>query len=337
MLQEILRRLLDLLSEWLGEAEEAVEEKSRSLDACYYEAVISVLADFIPSIKLSYPNARRLIDQVLQISAEPRGITGFWEQCALVWMAINEGLYHQHLKKAERDMHIPHRSYIEDRDERRAIVKFALYSCSKKPGREFLIRNLTQWAERVDVCSIPCECSSTLMNETGESDYQKSKQSQTYQSPVGEIGETRLMPAGWMSALGFGEIYTQVGLPEKFLGKHHSGEDLNRRDGNDGGATVRAIGDGTVVYSGDAGNWHGLVVIAHNGFHSRYGHVTARSVTKGQKVIKGQAIGIINSSMPYDAHLHFDLPIKTMWLASYSETLSGITDNFLSPRELFTN
>lgn len=101
----------------------------------------------------------------------------------------------------------------------------------------------------------------------------------------------------------------------------HDGVDI-------GGATnyenaVKAVGGGTVIYAGNSGTGYGnLVVIRHglnNGFYieSRYAHLKKINVRYGQKVSKGQTIGLVGGKKDeYGAghttspHLHFEFGLR---------------------------
>ncbi len=101
----------------------------------------------------------------------------------------------------------------------------------------------------------------------------------------------------------------------------HLGDDIIRP----AGTSVRAIGDGRIVYSAlhpgnrRRRNWGGIVIIGHRlpkpkkSFFSVYGHLDKRRVSKGMTVERGQIIGKIakaetreNGRWP-ESHLHFAL------------------------------
>ncbi|MFJ6483498.1 MULTISPECIES: LysM peptidoglycan-binding domain-containing M23 family metallopeptidase [unclassified Streptomyces] len=75
------------------------------------------------------------------------------------------------------------------------------------------------------------------------------------------------------------------------------------------GTTVKAVGAGTVVSAGWSGSYGNEVVIRHaDGKYSQYAHLSQLSVSSGQSVTAGQAIGLSgstgNSTGP---HLHFEI------------------------------
>ncbi|NJQ14393.1 transglycosylase family protein [Streptomyces bohaiensis] len=75
------------------------------------------------------------------------------------------------------------------------------------------------------------------------------------------------------------------------------------------GTSVRSVTNGTVVAAGWAGSFGYEVIVRHNdGRFSQYAHLSAISVSVGQKVTTGQQVGRVgstgNSSGP---HLHFEI------------------------------
>lgn len=75
------------------------------------------------------------------------------------------------------------------------------------------------------------------------------------------------------------------------------------------GTSVRSVTNGTVVSAGWAGSFGYEVIVRHNdGRFSQYAHLSAISVSTGQKVTTGQQVGRVgstgNSSGP---HLHFEI------------------------------
>lgn len=75
------------------------------------------------------------------------------------------------------------------------------------------------------------------------------------------------------------------------------------------GASILASDGGVVILSAYSSSYGNYVVISHgNGYTSLYAHMSKRSVKEGDKVTKGQRIGLIgstgNSTGP---HLHFEI------------------------------
>jgi hypothetical protein len=85
--------------------------------------------------------------------------------------------------------------------------------------------------------------------------------------------------------------------------------DFNRAD--DLGDTVVASAAGTVTRVGNEGNvsYGRWIEISHgDGYATRYAHLSAQNVTVGQKVAKGQKIGLLgNTGGSTGPHLHFEL------------------------------
>ena len=75
------------------------------------------------------------------------------------------------------------------------------------------------------------------------------------------------------------------------------------------GATVVAAHSGTVTFAGWDGAYGNSVVIDHgNGLFSRYAHLASLSVSTGQSVSAGQAIGVSGTTGNANGeHLHFEI------------------------------
>jgi murein DD-endopeptidase MepM/ murein hydrolase activator NlpD len=88
-------------------------------------------------------------------------------------------------------------------------------------------------------------------------------------------------------------------------GRMHEGIDIAAPAGR----PVRASKAGSIVTAADAGAYGNLVVIDHgNGENTRYGHLSAFDVTKGQVVTIGQVVGRIGSTgRSTGDHLHFEI------------------------------
>lgn len=90
--------------------------------------------------------------------------------------------------------------------------------------------------------------------------------------------------------------------------KRHTGVDI----GAGYGTTIVAANSGTVTLAGWNSGYGNCVIIDHGGGKATlYGHMSAYSVSQGQKVTKGQKIGAVgstgNSTGP---HLHFEILIN---------------------------
>lgn len=90
-----------------------------------------------------------------------------------------------------------------------------------------------------------------------------------------------------------------------FIPGYHDGVDLAGRPDQ----PVLAAGAGTVVYAGWNNNGYGrVVVVAHSGSFSLYGHLNSINVRCGQYVDQGQSIGGMgNTGNSSGTHLHFEV------------------------------
>lgn len=114
-------------------------------------------------------------------------------------------------------------------------------------------------------------------------------------------------------ALGFGWYLPSGGEKPIF----HSGIDLLSPTG----ASVKAIGDGTVAFAANQGGYGNLVVINHQqGYQTRYAQLAKINVKVGQAVKRGAIVGTVgqtgapSTSQP---HLHFEVRTnsKLGWVA----------------------
>jgi murein DD-endopeptidase MepM/ murein hydrolase activator NlpD len=87
--------------------------------------------------------------------------------------------------------------------------------------------------------------------------------------------------------------------------KFHQGVDMKAAYGQD----VKAAGAGRVVFSGEAGGYGTSVVIEHqDGTRTRYAHLSATLVEKGDAVGAGEAVGRAGrSGRATGTHLHFEV------------------------------
>ncbi len=118
-----------------------------------------------------------------------------------------------------------------------------------------------------------------------------------------------IKPAAGILTSGFSDRINPV------TGQHesHKGQDIAAG----GTVTVSAAADGTVVFAGYGapgsgyGGYGYVVKIDHgNGYQTLYGHMRAGSlnVVAGQRVMQGQAIGIMGSTgQSTGQHLHFEI------------------------------
>lgn len=88
-------------------------------------------------------------------------------------------------------------------------------------------------------------------------------------------------------------------------GAFHPGLDISTRRRE----PVLATASGTVIKSGWAGDYGKVVEIDHgNGFRTVYGHLDAMLVREGQKVSRGERVGLVGSTgRSTGPHLHYEV------------------------------
>ncbi len=86
---------------------------------------------------------------------------------------------------------------------------------------------------------------------------------------------------------------------------HHSGVDYRARTGT----PVMATADGVIGRSGRNGGFGLMIEVIHgNGFKTRYAHLSKILVVRGQKVKRGEAIGLVgNTGYSTGSHLHYEV------------------------------
>ncbi|KHF37811.1 murein hydrolase activator EnvC family protein [Halalkalibacter okhensis] len=108
-----------------------------------------------------------------------------------------------------------------------------------------------------------------------------------------------------------GTITSTYGPRASFGGRMHYGIDIGK-NGRSGDVPVVAVQDGTVVRSYYSSSYGNTVIIAHqvNGqlVTTLYAHLENREVSNGQRVSKGQRLGLMgNTGQSFGAHLHFEV------------------------------
>lgn len=85
----------------------------------------------------------------------------------------------------------------------------------------------------------------------------------------------------------------------------HPGLDISA----DKGDPVYATADGKVTHAASAGNYGNLVIVDHGfGLETRYGHLSAFKATHGQKVKRGDLLGLVGSTgRTTGPHLHYEV------------------------------
>ncbi len=87
--------------------------------------------------------------------------------------------------------------------------------------------------------------------------------------------------------------------------KFHDGMDFTAPTGTD----IYATGDGEVVQVGNSGGYGNRVVVEHGfGYQTLYAHMSAFKVKVGEKVKRGQVIGLVgNTGLSTAPHLHYEV------------------------------
>ncbi|OIP68585.1 MAG: metalloendopeptidase [Oscillatoriales cyanobacterium CG2_30_44_21] len=96
--------------------------------------------------------------------------------------------------------------------------------------------------------------------------------------------------------------------PVTAIWSFHSGIDL----GASFGTPVLAAKTGVVEFAGWGGGYGNLIELDHGSTGTRYAHLEAIFVYQGQKVAKGQQIGLVGSTgRSTGPHLHFEMMVTT--------------------------
>jgi murein DD-endopeptidase MepM/ murein hydrolase activator NlpD len=113
----------------------------------------------------------------------------------------------------------------------------------------------------------------------------------------------------------------------------HSGIDL----GAPMGTPVLAAKSGRVEFAGWSGGYGNLVELSHDNMGTRYAHLSAIYVASGQRVTRGQQVGIVGSTgRSTGPHLHFEIMVPsaegwaTLDPAPYLNRIASIFSTFLN-------
>lgn len=98
-----------------------------------------------------------------------------------------------------------------------------------------------------------------------------------------------------------GSVVTNFGQ-EKIAGLRSNGIEIRGSVGQ----AVKAADSGNVIYSGSLNNLGNVVIIDHGNLITVYGNLSGVSVSKGQKVSKGQSIGTLGRDINREANLYFE-------------------------------
>lgn len=88
----------------------------------------------------------------------------------------------------------------------------------------------------------------------------------------------------------------------------HSGMDFSAKTGTD----IYATGNGKVTYAAWKQGYGNCVIVDHGyGFQTLYGHMSKFKVRVGQKVTRGQVIGLVgNTGKSTGPHLHYEVIVR---------------------------
>lgn len=113
-------------------------------------------------------------------------------------------------------------------------------------------------------------------------------------------GQAKILPTGWPIKQGY--LSSGFGMRGRRV---HKGVDLVTKSGSN----IYAVEDGEVTFSGQMRGYGNLIEIKHGDTYStRYGHNTKNLVRVGDKIKKGQVIGLVGSTgRATTAHVHFEL------------------------------
>lgn len=97
---------------------------------------------------------------------------------------------------------------------------------------------------------------------------------------------------------------------DPFLGEvvRHDGVDYRARNGT----PVMSTADGIVSQAGRNGGFGLMIEIQHaSGFKTRYAHLSKINVTRGQKVKRGEIVGLVgNTGHSTGSHLHYEVQYR---------------------------
>jgi murein DD-endopeptidase MepM/ murein hydrolase activator NlpD len=126
---------------------------------------------------------------------------------------------------------------------------------------------------------------------------------------IASTSDPAFLPTEWAH---LGKINNEFGFRRNPFGgrayEFHPGMDIDGERGD----LVTASADGTVVKAGYTGGYGNMVEIDHgNGLVTRYGHMSKLDVEIGDKVTRGQLLGLIGSTgRSTGPHLHFELRLN---------------------------
>lgn len=128
-------------------------------------------------------------------------------------------------------------------------------------------------------------------------------QAQGHRPTKNEFSMMWPVSGGWISSYYGNRLHPILGYY-----RWHSGIDI----AIDYGEPIKAVEDGTVIFSGLNGGYGYCVIIDHGGgISSLYAHCSSLTVRYGQNVTKGQTIAYVGSTgLSTGPHLHFEVRVN---------------------------
>jgi murein DD-endopeptidase MepM/ murein hydrolase activator NlpD len=125
-------------------------------------------------------------------------------------------------------------------------------------------------------------------------------------TPAPQVGRRFAWPIHGIVSSGFGSRPVIGGGGPPGSTRPHEGIDIAAPQGTE----IHAAADGEVVYSGNGIRGYGNVVIVKHsdGFLTVYAHNLQNRVQKGERVVRGQLLGLVGQTGHATApHLHFEV------------------------------
>ena len=261
--------------------------------------------------------ARDWLYRVYAVSCAPRGIAEPVTTLVVMLAAVKFGLRHQLLLQTETRLGLAHKAPIPNLDLFLETFISELMAADRSDVR------FNDWLKRTVAANYPGfgvnrrlglpNGDYLLIPETIEPISRQVAaplSASALTSPIDPAsGVVIALGSGWRITLGYTDILDDEAYPA-FHGKHHSGIDIARYGCFQ--APVYAMRSGVVIDSVYLPKGFGnTVTVEHDdGTCLRYTHLDKKQVKKGERVVRGQQIGMVGKGAKkiYAAHLHLDMP-----------------------------
>lgn len=164
--------------------------------------------------------------------------------------------------------------------------------------KDYGVRNLTLPPDKVDLSA----------KDLARADKEKAIMERIWAGPVTppEWQTPFIMPLETMVT----GIFGQKSIINREPRSPHTGVDLRGKKGE----PVKAANNGSIIYTGDHFFTGNSVVIDHGGgIFSMYFHLDKINVKKGDKILKGEVVGLVGSTgRSTEPHLHWGMRINNM-------------------------